>query len=448
MDSHNAKGSVTTRPKAIRSLSCTSPICCTSRRAINIGCQRAGNSFKTQYDIGFDAPGPLATKKPVHETIIIAAFILSKSPLPAGTTYDNLNDEQWEFFRGAVWNDDPSCYLFDDDDEGNHQFSTGAEWLYYFTLGPPSCMTQRSHFLDLQFLHSMGAELGEMPVDTQGKILRWFEVMYKLACGNQGISETDKLKQRLGEWFHPNSDPTDESSLRDLILSTTDSYPHYNIQRRALGICLHIITDSYAVGHTQRRLKNPSSYDGRDEDQFMRFKEGMWGDWGAIINFHCYNGQDSDLHSHYDGLEDGPLPSPTNLESFNSIIGARNAIAASKKLIDFWADRTRWEDGVEAFLRTEVFAIDPDATPSNSQVDQSGPISFHHRHLPGEDVDIEYQAGLQRKLASLDTRVLTTDNHVPKMCRCFVWKIVVLVVAILLSGIIVTLQSLRAYRLM
>ncbi|KAJ8131011.1 hypothetical protein O1611_g2614 [Lasiodiplodia mahajangana] len=408
-------------------------------------CQRAGNPFKAQYDIGFDAPGPLVTKKPVHETIIIAAFILSKSPLPTSTTYDNLNNDQWEYFRGAVWNDDPSCYLFDDDVDDNHNFSTGAKWFKDFTIGDPSCMIQRSHFHDLQFLHSMGAEFGELPADTQGKILRWFEIMYKLACGNQGVSETDKLKQRLGEWFHPDSDPTDEESLRHLILSNTSNYAHSNIQRRALGICLHIITDSYAVGHTQRRLKNPGSYDGRDEDGFMRFKDNMWGDWGAIINFHCYLGQDSDLHSHYDGLEDAPLPSPTNLDSFNSIIGARNAIAASKKLIDFWADGTRWEDGVETFLRTEVFAIDPDATPSNSQVDQSGPISFQHRYLSSGDVDIEYQAGLHSKLTGLDARVLAIDNATPKLWRCFIWK-VVLVVAILLFGTIVTLQSLRVYR--
>ncbi|KAI3325686.1 hypothetical protein HD806DRAFT_552945 [Xylariaceae sp. AK1471] len=404
------------------------------------------DSFHTKYDIGFDGAEPLITKQPVHETIGIDAFILSKKPLPKGTTYHNLNDKQWEYFRGTVWNDDPSCYLFDDYTQKNHDFSTGLEWYDDFKYGPPSCMIRRSHFGDLQFLHAMGSTVGEMPAETQRKILKWFEVMYKLACGNQGVSDTDQLKQTLGEWFNSSTTPTDQNSLRDLILASTPNYNQTNIQWRALGICLHIIMDSYAVGHTQRRLKNPNSYRGRDDDGYMVFEPGTWGDWGAVINFHCYDGQNSDLHAHYDGLEGAPLPVPKNLDSFNSIIGARNAIEGCKKLINFWADGTQWKDGVETFLQTEVFAIDKDASPSNSQVDQSGPISLSCCHFTSENLDIEYQAGLRSKLASLDTRVLTTGSNLAKIRRYPTWKAAVLTVSVLVFGIILTLLSLRVYR--
>ncbi|KAI1641846.1 uncharacterized protein F4817DRAFT_362748 [Daldinia loculata] len=403
------------------------------------------DSFKAEYDIGFDGAAPLVTKKPVHETIGIAAFILSNK-LPKGTTYHNLNDKQWEYFRGAVWNDDPSCYLFDDYTKKNHEFSTGLRWYEDFEYGPPSCMIQRSHFGDLQFLHGMGATVGEMPAETQRKILKWLTVMYKLACGNQGVSDTDQLQQALGEWFDSSTTPTGQSSLRDLILANTPNYYQTNIQWRALGICLHMITDSYAVGHTQRRLRNPESYLGRDEDGYMVFKPGTWGDWGAVINFHCYAGQNSDQHAHYDGLEDAPLPVPKNLDSFNSIIGARNAIEGCRKLIDFWADGTKWEDGVETFLHTEIFAIDQAASPSNSQVDQSGPISLSCCRFTSRNTHVEYQAGLRRKLNSVDSRVLTSRNIVGKMRRRPAWKATALTLSVLVFAIILTLLSLWVFK--
>ncbi|KAI0597621.1 hypothetical protein F4775DRAFT_602036 [Biscogniauxia sp. FL1348] len=317
---------------------------------------------------------------PVHETIAIAAFILSKKPLPKGTTYHNLNDKQWEYFRGAWYSD--------------------------FETGPPSYMIRRFHFGDLQFLHAMGGTDGELPAETQRKILRWFEVMYKLACGDQGVSDTDQLRQSSGE--------------------CTPNYYKPDIQRRALGICLHMITDSYA---------NPESYRGRDDDGYMVFQPGAWGAWGAVINFHCYAGQNSDLHAHYDGLEGKPLPVPKNLESLNSIIGARNAIEGCKKLISFWT-----------FLRTDIFAIDKDASPSNSQVDQSGPITSSCCHFAGRNLDTEYQTGLQSKLTSLDTRVPATGSDLAKIRRYPTLRAAVFTVSALAFGVTLALLGHRVYR--
>ncbi|KAI0471227.1 hypothetical protein F4859DRAFT_505114 [Xylaria cf. heliscus] len=418
----------------------------TPENMANVKFQKPNDPPWTKYDIGFGGAKPLAFKQPLHETIAIAAFILSKKPLPKGTIYHNLSDKQWEYFRGIVWNDDPSCYLFKDYTKKNHIFSLGLAWLRDFKSGPPSCMIQRSHFGDLQFLHAMGGSIGEAPTETQRKILKWFAVMYKLACGNQGVSDTDQLKQVLGEWFNTTTTPTDQKSLRDLILASTPHYYLTNIQQRALGICLHIISDSYAIGHTQRRLKNPDSYRGRDKNGYMVFKPGKWGDWGAVVNFHCYKGQKGDLHAHYDGLGGSKLPVPKNLDSFNSIIGARNAIDGCKKLINFWADGTKWEDGVETFLETEIFAIDEYASPSNSEVDQSGPISLCHYYFTSQALDVQYQAGLRRKLNSLATRVFAASKGHARVGRFSVWMAVLPIVSILVFGIITTIVGPRVYK--
>lgn len=396
----------------------------TYKNIANIEYPAASNSFQAGYGIGFESGLPIATKPPVHETIAIAAFIQSKRPLPKGITYHNLSDSQWEYVRGIGWHND-------------------------FENGPPSCMIRRSHLGHLQFLHAMGSEGGEEPAETQRKLLRWFEVIYKLACGNQGVSDTDQLKQNLGEWFDASTKPTDQDTMRDLMLASTPSYNQTNIQRRALGVCLRLISDSYAVGHTQRRLRNPESYQGHDSKGYMVFKPGTWGDWGAVINFHCYDGKNKDRHKHYDGLEGVSLPVPKNLDSFNSIIGARNAIEGCKKLINFWADAVKWEDGVDKFLKTDVFAIDKDASPSNSQVDEAGPVSLSCRSSTGGDMDSAYQVGIRRKLASLETGASTTGTSVlASMLQRPVWRATLFTFSILGLAVIFTFVGIHVRGIM
>ena len=221
--------------------------------------------FQANFSIGFKAGGVVPINKdPVHENIAIAAFIKAQQ-LPEGTTYNNLNSKQWEYFRGIIWNDDPSCLLFDDERDKNHDWAAGLEWYGQFKSGPANCMTKRSHFGDLQFLHGMASRDGEAAETTKKNILAWMEVMYKLACGNQGVAMQDKLKSVLPALFNGSTEPTGDATVKQLLLATTPNYLFSNIQRRALGVCLHIIQDSYAIGHTQRCLLNPEDQANRDE---------------------------------------------------------------------------------------------------------------------------------------------------------------------------------------
>lgn len=86
----------------------------------------------------------------------------------------------------------------------------------------------------------------------------------------------------------------------------------------------------------------------------------------------------------------------------------RSAIDSSIKLINHFADGTGWEDGVETFLANEVFGIDKDAKPSNSEVDQSDPISIDVlRVSSGLTCDSAYQLGLLLKSVNLEAVVRT-----------------------------------------
>ncbi|KAI4160368.1 MAG: hypothetical protein LQ342_005779 [Letrouitia transgressa] len=365
----------------------------------------AKRPFQANFSIGFKPEGFIPINKdPVHENIAIAAFIKADQ-LPQGTTYNNLNPKQWEYFRGLLWNDDPSCLLFDDKVDNNRDFGAGLEWYDAFKAGPANCMTRRSHFGDLQCLHGMATKNGEAPEDTKRYILTWLEVMYKLACGNQGTAVQDKLKTVLPAQFNGSTNPTSDATLKQLLLATTPNYRFSNLQRRALGVCLHIIQDSYAIGHTQRCLLNPGDQANRDENGYIQFKPGTYGRWGSVISFHCYSGQDDDRHSHYDSLE-GVAPVPKQLSTFDKILGARDAIDKSAGLINFFTAQTKWEDGVKQFLEQDVFALAPNAKPANSDVDGNvGPCITAGGARAMSDTryqDLEYAAGLQRKLASLE----------------------------------------------
>ena len=86
------------------------------------------------------------------------------------------------------------------------------------------------------------------------------------------------------------------------------------------------------------------------------------------------------------------------MNSFNSLLGARNAIDASETLIEHFATKTKWDDGVRQFLSDQVFALDEHVQPANTDVDQ-GSLSISVSHYQPKTAE---QARKQGKLALLD----------------------------------------------
>ncbi|KAK6065075.1 hypothetical protein SCUP234_12754 [Seiridium cupressi] len=415
---------------------------------------QSDNPLRANYEIGFDLPGgTLFDKEPIHESIVIAALIQSQIYVPRGTTYNNLNSKQWEYIRGLVWNDDPSCFLFQDRSDSNHQYSDGSAWALDFLRGSKGCMIQRSHFGDLQLLHAMGAYEGEKPQDTKAKLMKWLELMYKLACGDQGVSDQDQLKEHFKEpeYFNNLTSPSHDNTLRQLLLANTPNFPQTDVRKRALGTIMHIISDSYAIGHTQRVLKNGGDYAGRDGNGYYRFRPGTYGTWGPIVTFHNYSSS-STRHSHYDGLADQGQPIPKDLNSFNSIIGARDAIATCTRLINYWAQKKSWDGEVQEFLDTEVFALHENAQPSNGLVDQTEPIfasttfTLQVTHEHNVDYDLQFSAGLQQKLASLEEGIYPTVTRGRRSLRgSFTPPSGLFVLCVILAAIVLSLGGMHVY---
>ncbi|KAM0208549.1 hypothetical protein ACHAQD_011585 [Fusarium lateritium] len=403
------------------------------------------DQVRANYDIGVGVsfPTKMDIKFPVHESIVVTAFINSDMTFPRGTVYNNINDKQWEFFRGVVWNDDPSCLLFEDVAEDNRMFGLGIEWLNAFKFGDEKCMTKRSHMGNLQFFHGMGSKMGEKPQKTRQNILTWMEVMYKLACGDQGVSENDALSDVLPGYFGKETVPSKSDTLRDLLLATTPKYNKADIQKRAFGICAHMISDSFALGHTQRRLRNPADLIERDTAGYIRFRPDTYGDWGSIICFHTYNDQDGDRHGHYDDKDGEQDPDPKDVTTFNEMVGARNAIDGCTKLINLFIKKTKWDDGVKQFLEDDIFLLDPCAKPSDHFTDESV-ISYVYQDRE-KSQEFDYQAGYQRKLASLEEGPIITLASKPDLRRRSRVVSGLAMMCLLMSAMLFTVFTMRVH---
>lgn len=195
-------------------------------------------------------------KQPVHENLTIAALVQAGCcEADQSETYEGIAEpfrffsgqpntinwaqHQFEFIRGVVWNDDPLCALFDDSKGENSVYALGAEWYLQFDPDAISALIkvdidreknliQRSHYGNLQFLHSMACNKDESAGETKRKIMIWLEVMYTLAAqnGSDGVDATGRMQlgqTKLKEFFDDTTQPRGTATLRDLLMGTTPS---------------------------------------------------------------------------------------------------------------------------------------------------------------------------------------------------------------------------------
>ena len=337
------------------------------------------------YHVRFKSGGRIAIHEPIHESITLAALTASTVPMPPGATIGSDSSVN-EFFRGVIWNDDPAVFLFKELPGSNWTFTSGLGWLYEYETArlsgrrDPDNLTGRSHYFDLSFLHAMAYVPGEQPYDTLAKVLLWAEVAYRLSI-DEGVSGADVLASipvvstvtapdgtvythQLSEFFDATTNPPGTATLDDLLTRRT-RFTKVDLGRRAIGSLLHLVHDSYAKGHVRRTLLNPADRQQPGSDD--TFKSGTWGRYGEVEVFHCYKGQNEKLHSKYDtavGVD------PAKVDSFNPLIGARDALEASRKLLDMWQAGTAWEaaGGPKAYLEGDVFKLSATPGPADTTV--------------------------------------------------------------------------------
>jgi hypothetical protein len=309
--------------------------------------------------IQYEFDGPLFINDSVHENITLKS--LQKVGL-ANEDDKIFSESVWEFMRGVIWNDDPEALLFDHNYLVNFDWSSGMKWVARFRNGEKkgengvkmdksnlnSNLTERSHFGDLQFIHGMASNDGELPEVTKEKVMLWAEFTYKVAIGEIPVNTKipDIPLPEIVELFK-NSSYTDHFIFeyeKPLALCTLHDFFHVhyfgNVQQRAIGSLLHLIQDSYARGHVERELIGENRY-------------------GAIKSFLSYSQQDHEKHGEADswvGSESDSID-----QRLSKVGGAPDAIDAGAVILNFYINKTKW-DKVEEYLRNVIFILSPDIT--------------------------------------------------------------------------------------
>jgi hypothetical protein len=155
-----------------------------------------------------------------------------------------------------------------------------------FDSANQSVLPLRSHFGDLQFIHSMASTNDEDPVETRRKILSWAAFTWGVVRGDY----------ELGTWLKDVKLPVIEqffgtSGWRVQELFTLgDPSLRAHVRDIAFGSLLHMVEDSFAAGHVDRM--EPANGDQCAGSQYRAP--------GPIQEFHSYTHQDSAKHADAD----------------------------------------------------------------------------------------------------------------------------------------------------
>ncbi|WP_034299089.1 hypothetical protein [Herbaspirillum sp. RV1423] len=188
----------------------------------------------------------------------------------------------------------------------------------------------RSHFGDLQFLHSMAAGQEERAGETQGKILMWAELTWRVARKEFGLGT------KLSETNIPQVENYFKGGETVQTLFTRGNPTHReNIDILAFGALLHTVEDSFSRSHVDR-----------DEANGQECGPGMPKRPGAIRQFLNYALQDSSLHA----VED-----EENAFDLQLVQVRPNAVDVGQSLKAYLDRGAAWEE-VKPYLEC-VFAV-------------------------------------------------------------------------------------------
>lgn len=249
--------------------------------------------------------GILHFSEPVHEEIINRIYWCNDD-------CDNKAyadpDGYYYIMAGVRWNDDPPFILKSSNidecvlkvskvirlvteptcwkqlyDEAEKKGSKGK----YDAENSQDNLMQRSHFGDLQFLHTMASKDGESAKDTKRKIMMWAEFTWRVGTDEYKLNKF--LKDVKIDGFDKFFGKT-EWRVQDLFtLGNPDLRRPGGVRQVAFGSLLHMLQDSFSEAHTLRR-------------------EGVIGEVcpdnspkpGVIVSFYSYQNQNHGEHQKRD----------------------------------------------------------------------------------------------------------------------------------------------------
>ena len=241
---------------------------------------------------------------------------------------------------GLWWNDDPRQFLY-----GKAVLSAALQWSdaqhsarqvrrsggrhWHPTMHR---LIYRSHFGDLQFLHSMAATRGEPAAETQQRVIAWLAFAYGVATGSIPPGT------RLGDLPPPLRDSfaAERSWTVAELFKPRSGMNHLPIGELALGSVLHVAQDSFSSSHTTRDMAPTAACRA-----------------GSITKFHFFLDQKTDAHRAADSR------AALHRDIATRFTPLQNPVEASARLIVLARRRADWASVVEPYLRSTLFCLEP-----------------------------------------------------------------------------------------
>ena len=276
--------------------------------------------------------------EPVHERITRQAreAFAERCRAEQGNDCDRGVNEpviQDSLVRGVWWSDDPNQDLYQ---------ARQAEWLAdltgaglrakrHVTMDGRYKMVYRSHYGDMQFLHSMASADGESGSVTRDHIHMWGEFLYTVATGKlQRESHfRDVTVVGLGEYFVRQRDWELRKILQPRFFLRDN--PH-DFEDHALGALLHMVEDSYSAAHVERDYTATQACPV-----------------GRVVSFHSYTNQNSGKHGRADTM--------AAFENTKYPTGA-GPVEVSAQIIWFARTGADWKTEVQPWLDQNVYCFD------------------------------------------------------------------------------------------
>jgi hypothetical protein len=212
--------------------------------------------------------------------------------------------------------------------------------------GKNAPLLARSHFGDLQFLHAMASAEGETAAETRDKILMWAEFTWRVGTGE---FDNEKILFELpivgfANYFQYSK----QWRVQDLFaLGNPFIRKPRSMSQVAIGSLLHVIQDSFADGHVERRSPTGSA-------TCLNMPVGVMAP-GKIVEFHSYAHQDSEAHGESDTRE--ALSNHWTADS-PSVVDVSQYLIARFEAKDSW-------DAIRPFIAC-IFALDVNPNPASS----------------------------------------------------------------------------------
>jgi hypothetical protein len=230
----------------------------------------------------------------------------------------------------------PACWIMlYKDAEGKAKKGTAK-----YGNAPMALVLYRSHFGDMQFLHSMASGEQERAFETRQKIMAWAQFVYRIALGeiDRGTSIKNTDIPEINSLFTYRYDTVQTLFVND---APREYRNDEDLHLFAMGVLIHMVSDSFVDSHVERGDQRGFKCSGVTDKRKP----------GPVKSFRTYLPQDASAHGRAESKE---------------VLGDRiyhydaNVIDVGQTIMKYYSRKAKWEE-LRVYLDCVYDLADPNA---------------------------------------------------------------------------------------